>query len=113
MAANAYVLDWTMNDYALLQAELAEAKLRCENEGSDLRVHVPYARVADAARLFQKHLNAPYNYVDIQYPAGKLTVIVFQERVFLIRNAEENRIAQEWGITRGLPPEQADWGTSF
>lgn len=113
MAANAYVLEWTMNNYDDLKTGLVRLGLSCEADGNDLRVQVPYARVADAARLFQQHLNAPYNYVDLQYPAARMTVIVFQERVFLIRNAEENRSAQDWAIAQGLPPEQADWGTSF
>jgi hypothetical protein len=113
MSPNAYVLAWTMNDYDTLKAELAEAGFVCTSDGDDLRVSVPFARVSEAAALFQKHLNAPYNYVDLQYPASKTTVVVFQQRVYLIRSAEENRTAQAWAMAQGLPAEQADWGTSF
>jgi hypothetical protein len=115
MDFNAYLLDWTMNDYTLLQQELTDAGFGFEREASseNIRVAVPVERLDDAARLIQRHLNAPYNYVDIQYPGSKLTVIIFLARRFTITSVDENEDAKRWAIAQGLPPEQADWATSF
>ena len=110
---NAYVLGWTMNDYPDLRAELARLGLHSQDDEGDLRLAVPFDRLNEVVPLLQKHFNAPYNYVDIQFPDQQLTVIVFQHRQFMLRNPAENAAAQRWAIAQGLPPQQADWGTSF
>ncbi len=115
MDFNAYLLDWTINDFPLLQQELTAANFAFQPEigTGHIRAAVPFERVEEAAALIQKHLNAPQNYVDIQFPALKKTVIVFQRRVFTISSPQENDEAREWALAQGLPPEQADWLTSF
>ena len=115
MTHNAYILDWTMDDYDGLRATLSEAGFVFERESPDehIRVSVPFARVEAFAQLCQAHLNVPYNYVDIQYPDEEKTVIIFQQARFIIADIEENRRVQQWAIAQGLPPAQADWGVSF
>jgi hypothetical protein len=63
--------------------------------------------------LCQQHLNAPFNYVDLQFPAEKQTVIVFRGKTFVITSLEENAQAVQWALAQGLPEAQADWATSF
>lgn len=113
MPFNAYVLGWTMNDYPALKAALRASGIPIQPDAEDIRLAVPFESLHDVGRLLQAHLNAPFNYVDIQFPELKTTVIVFQQRIFTIRSAAENAEAQRWAIEQGLPPEQADWGTSF
>lgn len=115
MEFNAFMLDWTMSDYAELKRELADAGIAFENEGASahIRAAIPFERLEEVARLIQPHLNAPFNYVDIQFPALKQTVIVFQRRQFTITSRMENAAAKRWAMEQGLPPEQADWATSF
>jgi hypothetical protein len=113
MPLNAYVLSWTMNDYAALKAALHASGIATQPDAEDIRLSVPFERLHEVGGLLQSHLNAPYNYVDIQFPDLKTTVIVFQQRIFTIRSAAENAEAQHWAIAQGLPPEQADWGTSY
>ena len=115
MTHNAYVLDWTMDDYGGLKAALSEAGFAFDREAPEehIRVTVPFARVEAFARLCQPHLNAPFNYIDVQYPDEGKTVIIFREALFNIADAEENRRVQQWAIAQGLPPAQADWGVSF
>jgi hypothetical protein len=112
---NAYILDWAMNDYAQLKQELADANFAFAKEGEKehIRVAVPFGRVKEFGSLCQTHLNSPYNYVDIQYPNEKKTVIIFQQDIFMISSQEENEKVKRWAISLGLPPEQADWSTSF
>lgn len=73
MSPNAFVLDWTMTDFAGLKAKLAAAKFAFVQRPDDesIRVDVPLPRLDEFAVLCQGHLNAPFNYVDIQYPAEK------------------------------------------
>jgi hypothetical protein len=110
---NAYVLDWTMNDYSALKAALDAAGIALQPEGEHIRLSIPFERLREITQLLQAHLNARYNYVDIQFPQLNTTVIVFQQRIFTIRSATENAEAQQWAIAQGLPPAQADWGTSY
>jgi hypothetical protein len=112
---NAYILDWTMNNYDHLKSELADFGFSFVNEtGTEhIRAAVPFERFTAFARLCQQHLNTPFNYVDIQFPDEKTTVIVFQKAIFVITDAHENEKVKQWAIDLGLPPEQADWATSF
>lgn len=113
MPFNAYVLAWTMNDYPAFKAALCDSGIATLPDAEDIRLAVPFERLHEISRLLQSHLNAPFNYVDIQFPELKTTVIVFQQQIFTIRTAAENAEAQRWAIAQGLPPEQADWGTSY
>lgn len=113
MQFNAYVLNWTMDDYPALKAVLAASGIAAQPDGEDIRLAVPFDRLQEIGGLLQAHLTVPYNYVDIQFPELKTTIIVFQKRIFIIRSASENAEAQQWAIAQGLPPEQADWGTSY
>lgn len=113
MQFNAYVLNWTMNDYPALKAALAASGIAVQPDSEDIRLAVPFERLHEISQLLQAHLNVPYNYVDIQFPDLKTTVIVFQQQTFTIRSAAENAEAQHWAIAQGLPTEQADWGTSY
>ena len=115
MPHNAHVLDWTMERFPELISAL-EAQgyaWAWEGDGPHVRVSVPLDRISAFASLCQAHLNAPCNYVDLQYPEEPLTVLVFRERVFRIRSHAENTAAQRWATARGLPVAQAGWGTSF
>jgi hypothetical protein len=115
MSPNAYILDWTMERFPELVGalEVQGYAWAWEESGPHIRVGVPLDRVEAFASLCQAHLNAPHNYVDIQYPEERLTVLVFRERVFRIRSHAENVAAQRWAMARGLPVAQAGWGTSF
>lgn len=115
MHFNAYILDWTMNEYDLLKMELkAEGfEIQPQPNSSDIRVSIPLGRVAEASILIQKHLNAPQNYVDVQFPNEKQTILIFRERLFVITDEVENAQARVWALAQGLPPEQADWAESF
>jgi hypothetical protein len=115
MMFNAYVLDWTMDEFAKLKAKLSEAQFvyKPEGETEHIRVAVPFERVEEFGELCHQHLNQITNYVDIQYPARKTTVIVFQKTMHVITSPEEDQKVKAWAIALGLPPEQADWGTSY
>jgi hypothetical protein len=115
MPHNAYILDWTMERFPELIAALRASGLAWvgEGDGPHIRVSVPLDRLDAFASLCQAHLNAPCNYVDLQYPEERLTVLVFRERVFRIRSREQNAVAQHWAMERGLPATQAEWGRSF
>jgi hypothetical protein len=112
---NAYILDWTMDDYPLLKQELADARFEFVRDGDTdhIRVNVPYVRLEQFAAITRPYFNAPFNYIDLQFPAEKKTVIIFQERIYLIEDDEQNEQAKMWAIAQGLPPEQADWPTSY
>jgi len=112
---NAYVLDWTMDGFDQFKQELMDASFPFDREtgSANIRVAVPLARVQEFAALCQKRLNAPYNYVDIQYPDEHKTVIIFRGKTFIITSHEENERVRQWAIGLGLPPEQSDWSTSF
>ena len=115
MNFNAYILDWSMNDFAQLQQELAAANLTFEKEqgSGHIRVDVPLRRADEFASLCRAYLNSPFNYVDIQYPHEKKTIIVFKEEVFVISSSDDNERVKAWAIRVGLPAVQADWATSF
>jgi hypothetical protein len=115
MTFNAYIVDWTMDEFARFKQELAAASFPFTGESGsgNIRVTVPFERVQEFAVLCQKRLNAPFNYVDIQYPGEHQTVIVFRAKTFIITSREENERVRQWAIGMGLPPEQSDWGTSF
>lgn len=115
MKPNAYILDWTMNEYDRLLARLEDEGfvLQKEDGKEHVRVAVPFSLVDEFAKLVQEHLNAPYNYVDIQYPDEKKTIVVFQNKKFVIENDEQNEAARKWAIDLGLPTAQADWAVSF
>jgi hypothetical protein len=112
---NAFIVDWTMADYSQLQQTLADSHFAFAKSGADdhLRVAVPFPRVQEFASICQKHLNAPCNYVDVQYPAENKTILVFQQRVFVLASHPDSDEAREWALSQGLPPSQADWATSF
>ena len=115
MNFNAYILDWSMDRYAQLQQELAEANFTFKQKENTehLRVMVPFERANEFSSLCQAHLNSQFNYVDIQYPNEKMTIIVFSRDIFSISSAEENERVKAWAIRMGLPAAQADWATSF
>lgn len=112
---NAYILSWTMNDYAGLKEELRKAGFEFQKEDADedIRAKVSFDRIDEFSALIKKHLNAPYNYVDIQFPEEKVTVIVFRDKTFFIHNQEECDAARTWAISIGLPEKQADWSIVF
>jgi hypothetical protein len=112
---NAYILDWTMNDYEILKQKLADAGFLYEKDesGEDIRVTVPYEQLSSFASIVQKFLNATQNYIDIQYPDIKKTILIFRDKLFTITNDKENKEAQDWAISIGLPKEQSDWSTSY
>ena len=115
MKKNAYILDWTMNDYDNLLASLKQLGLNYEKESekNHVRVDVPFSKINPFVSLVQKHLNAPFNYVDIQYPKKKKSIIVFQKNRFNIESDDQNEVVRKWAIDLGLPPAQADWDTSY
>jgi hypothetical protein len=115
MDFNAFIVDWTVSDYDGLKEKLTGAGFVFEREGTTphIRVRVPFDRVQVFAALCQEHMNAPFNYVDVQYPDRKTTVIVFQTAVHFITNREENERVKAQAINMGLPPDQADWATSY
>jgi hypothetical protein len=112
---NAFVADWTMDDYAGLKRDLAESGFHFAKQvdAEHLRVLVPLERVSEFAALCQPHLNAPYNYIDIQYPQEKKTVLIFRQQLFIVSSQAENERVKAWAIALGLSPQQAEWGTSF
>lgn len=112
---NAYILDWTMNDYATLRSSLSRDGFDCSKDGSSehIRVRVELTSLERFTGLVRAHLNESFNYVDVQFESERLTVVIFRDRVFRIRDAEEDRKAKDWAISAGLPREQADWKTSF
>jgi len=115
MSFNAYILDWSMDHYTQLRQELAKADFAFEQgeQSEHIRVAVPFERVNEFASLCQAHLNSLFNYVDIQYPDEKKTIIVFKQETFIISGREENESVKAWAIRMGLPAAQADWATSF
>ena len=115
MKPNAYILDWTMNEYDRLLAQLKEQGFAFQKEeGKEhVRVDVPFFRWEEFADLIQQHLNAPYNYVDISYPKENKLMIIFGAKKFVISSKEENEAAKKWAINQGLPTAQADWSHWF
>lgn len=113
MEPNAFILDWTMDEYPRLKQELAESGFEFVPDGEHVRVNVPFAHVDQFATITRKYLNAPFNYIDVQFPAEKKTMIIFQEQVFVIEDDVENERVKSWAIAKGLPPHQADWPTSY
>jgi hypothetical protein len=111
----AYILEWTMHEYDGLKQELVDAGFEFQQEGQTGNIHVdvPFEQIEMFGELCRRHLNATINYVDIQYPERRTTVIVFRQVTHFITNREQNKQVREWAIALGLPPEQADWGTSF
>lgn len=104
-----------MNDYESLLAKLKNGNFPFIQDGekAHAKVEVLFDRVNDFAMLVQAHLNAPYNYVDLQFPSERKTVVIFRDRVFFIENKKQSEKAKEWAIEQGLPVEQADWEESF
>ena len=116
MKNNAYILDWTMDDYEGLKTKLTDDGFSFENdEGgkNHIRVTVPYDRIDDFTVICQQHLNKEVNYVDAQFPEEKKTAVIFQNERFIIENEEQDKKVKTWAIDKGLPAQQADWGTSF
>ena len=112
---NAYILDWTMNDYKVLKKKLDDQEFVSENETGTkhIRVSVPFDQIDTFASIVQQHLNAPCNYVDVQFQDKKTTVVIFIEKVFFIKDADKNNEVKKWAIEKGLPPKQADWNPLF
>lgn len=115
MKDNAYILDWAMDDYEGLKQELSKSGLAFtkENDVEHIRVQVPIEKVGSFAQITQKHLNAPQNYIDLQFPENKKTLVIFRDKIFTITNDADNEEAKGWAISIGLPKEQANWATSF
>ncbi len=113
MTFNAFIVHWTIDGFEVLKQELARAGFVTEPVEENLRAVVPLARVDEFAVICRSRFNAPQNYIDLQYPAERLTIILFRDAMFTITSAEENAQVQAWALARGLPPEQADWATSF
>jgi len=115
MHLNAYMLDWTFDGFDDLKRALTAHgfALEPEPESPHIRVAVPLDRVETFAGLVRPHFNARCNYVDVQYPAEGLTVLIFQEEVFRITTHAQDAQVRAWAIGVGLPPEQADWPVSF
>jgi hypothetical protein len=115
MNTNAYILDWTMNNYSELKASLScDGFEFVKDEAKEhIRVNVNYNKLDDFARLIQRHLNARFNYVDVQFTGERVTAVIFKDRVLRLTSIEEDERAKAWAISIGLPREQADWATSF
>jgi len=115
MKTNAYILDWTMNDFAGLKTSPARDGFEFvkDHDKEHIRAEVALARLNDFAALLQRHLNAAFNYVDVQYSQEKITAVIFRDRMLRITNIEEDQEAKAWAVSIGLPKEQADWLTSF
>jgi hypothetical protein len=115
MNLNAYILDWTMDEYEQLLTQLERLGFffQKDHDSNHVRVNVPFSKVNDFADLVQAHLNAPFNYVDIQFPQEKKTVVIFQGKHFTIENDQQNEEVINWAINLGLPTEQAKWGKSY
>jgi hypothetical protein len=115
MSFNAYVLDWTIDGFEDLKDALSAAgfAFRKEADSAHIRVTVPFARAQDFAVLCQPRLNAPCNYIDVQFPDERQTALIFRQKMFLVSSREENERVKQWALAQGLPPEQSDWGTSF
>ena len=111
----AYILDWTMNDYAVLKKQLSHSGIVFEKEkdSEHIRAAVPWNDRDTFIDIVQQHLNAPYNYVDVQFPDTKTTVVIFKDRQCVIKDEAENEQVKQWAIEQSLPPEQADWSHSF
>lgn len=114
MKYNAFILDWTMDNYQQLKAKLVKYGFAYvpEEECRHIRVAVAWNYVAEFAVLCQEHLNQPYNYVDIQFPTERTTVVVFQTKTFFVRNTRENERVRQWALAQGLPTDQADWSVA-
>lgn len=112
---NAYILERTMNEYEELKDGLLQAGFEIEKEkdDEDIMVTVEHNRIKDFAHVVQKHLNEPFNYIDIKFPEQKLSVIVFKDRVYRIDNAKQNVEAKQWAVSIGLPENEADWPIFF
>jgi hypothetical protein len=115
MQTNAYILDWTMNDFAGLKTSLSHDGFEFlkDDDKEHIRVGVEFERLDDFAALIQRHLNAAFNYVDVQFSREKVTAVIFRDRLLRITNIEEDQKAKAWAVSIGLPKEQADWLTSF
>ncbi len=110
---NAYILERTINNYSELKEKLKQASFIFINEGNNIRVKVPFSRIEEFYNLARPYLNAPYNYIDAQFPKEKKTAIIFSEIVIYITNRHENENAKKWAISKGLPEKEADWKTSY
>ncbi len=115
MNTNAYILERTMNDCQCLLSALEQQKYVVSPEpGSlDVRVAVDRSRVKDFSFLAQRHLNEPYNYIDVQFPERKETILIFKERLFVIQDAEGDARARDWAIAQGLPVAESGWSRSW
>ena len=104
-----------MDDYERLKQELSGAGFNFKPEsGKDhMRITIPFARIQEAATILQPHLNTRCNYVDVQFPDEKRTVIIFRDKVFTVTTNAENDKVVAWAVARGLVAQQADWPTSF
>jgi hypothetical protein len=115
METNAYILDWTMNDFTGLKTSLScdGFEFAKDDDKEHIRIGVKFDRLNDFAALIQRHLNSAFNYVDVQLSREKMTVVIFRDRLLRITNIEEDLKAKAWAVSIGLPKEQADWLTSF
>jgi hypothetical protein len=113
MTFNAFVVNWTIEGFVELQQELSGAGFVVGPEREHIRIVVPSARVEEFAAICQRRLNVPQNYIDIQYPDERKTVLIFRDRIFTITSTAQNEQVKQWAMALGLPPEQADWATSF
>lgn len=110
---NAYVLERTINNYGELKQKLKEADFDFIKDRNNVRVKVYFDKVEKFYNLVRTYLNTSYNYIDLQFPKEKKTLLVFSDRLFYIANAKENEEAKKWAFSIGLPKEEADWPTSY
>jgi hypothetical protein len=115
MTFNALILNWTMDDYPSLKRDLRRAGFAYlrETDSDHIRAAVPYERLTEFAALCQRHFNAAFNYIDLQYAAQRKTVLVFRDAIFTITNGSDNEQAKKQALRLGLPPQHARWATSF
>lgn len=110
---NAHILERTMNNYSGLKKKLNSGGFESVPDGKNTRVNVPFDKISEFADIVRAHLNAPCNYVDVQFPKEKKTAVIFIEKTTIITNIKENEAVKKWAIAKGLPPREADWKTSF
>ncbi len=110
---NAYILERTIKNFEELEKKLKEAGFNFIKKNDNIKVNVSFDQIENFYNLAKNYLNSPYNYIDIQFPKEKKTVLVFSGRLIYMANKEENETVREWAISKGLPKKEADWATSY
>ena len=102
-----------MNDYDGLRDELREGSFDFTFEDEGIMTQIDYSRLKEFATIIRKHLNAPYNYVDVKFPDKKLSHLIFLDKTWNIDNLKTDREAKEWALSVGLSKPETDWTTFF